>query len=321
MARPWRIQYDGAYYHVLSRGNEGRNIFYDDQDRRIFLEALGEVSDRFGVEIYAFVLMTTHYHLLLQIRDANLSRAMQWFGVTYTRRFNDRHFRTGHLFQGRFKSILVENDAYVVELSCYIHRNPLRAGVVQRLVDYKWSSYPVYAYGRKGPEWLKKDLILSHFSGEDARKAYREKAQSYADEEKKLWEDFRHGVILGTDQFLDFIKARFSGSRPHQEVSQQRGVVGRINADAVIEQAAGLIHCTVDRFKRKRRVYGQDKEKRDLLVFFLWKRGGYTNREIGDMFGITYSAVSHIVKKAKGKMKTDPDFRKNYTLINSQIKM
>jgi putative transposase len=121
MARPWRMEYDGAYYHVLSRGNEGRDIFYDDKDRRYFLDALGEMSERFEVEIYAFVLMSSHYHLLLQTKGSNLSRAMQWFGVTYTRRFNNRHFRSGHLFQGRFKSRLVENDAYVVELSCYIH--------------------------------------------------------------------------------------------------------------------------------------------------------------------------------------------------------
>jgi REP element-mobilizing transposase RayT len=143
MARPWRIQYEDAYYHVLSRGNEGRDIFYDEQDRKIFLETLGEAGDRFGAAIYAFVLMTNHYHLLLQTGGANPSRAMQWFGVTDTRRFNNRHSRTGHLFQGRFKSMVVENDAYVVELSCYIHRNPLRAGMVERLIDYK-----KYASGR-----------------------------------------------------------------------------------------------------------------------------------------------------------------------------
>jgi len=163
MARPWRIEYEGAYYHVLSRGNEGRDIFNDDKDRTLFIDTLGEVSDRFSVDIFAFVLISNHYHLLLRTNHANLSKAMQWLGVTYTRRFNNRHCRSGHLFQGRFKSIVVENDAYVVELSCYIHRNPLRAGIVKRLIDYKWSTYPVYAYGRKASDWLKTDLILSFF--------------------------------------------------------------------------------------------------------------------------------------------------------------
>jgi hypothetical protein len=215
----------------------------------------------------------------------------------------------------------VENDAYMVELSCYIHRNPLRAGVVKRLIDYKWSSYPVYAYGRSGPEWLKTDLILAHFSGGDRGKAYREKVQSYAGEEKRLWEDFRHGIILGTNGFLDGIRAKYAGERPHQEVPQQRGVVGRINIEAVLEKASRLIHCNVEEFKRKGRVYGEDKERRDLLVFFLWQRGAYTNTEIGEMFGISYTAVSHIVNKAKEKMETEGDFRENYALINSQIKM
>jgi len=158
MARPWRIQYKDAYYHVLSRGTEGRAIFCDDQDRRIFLDTVGEASDRFGAEILAFVLMTNH--VLLQTPGTDLSRVMQWVGVTYTGRFNNRHSRAGHLFQGRFESMVMENDAYVVELSCYIHRNPLRAGIVERLIDSPWSSYPEYAYGRKGPEWLKTDLIL-----------------------------------------------------------------------------------------------------------------------------------------------------------------
>ena len=133
MARSRRIQYEGAYYHVLSRGNEGRDIFCDDQDRTVFLEVLGEMSDRFEIEIYAFVLMFNHYHFLLQTRGSNLSRAMQWFGSTYTRKFNISNHTSGHLFQGRYKSIIVQNDAYLLRLSCYIHRNPLRAGVVERL--------------------------------------------------------------------------------------------------------------------------------------------------------------------------------------------
>jgi putative transposase len=119
MGRAWRIEYEGALYHVLSRGNEQRDIFYDNTDRRRFLDAIGELAERFEMEIFAFVLMSNHYHLLLRTRRANLSKAMQWFGTTYTRRFNNRHDRSGHLFQGRFKSMIIENDAYLMQLSCY----------------------------------------------------------------------------------------------------------------------------------------------------------------------------------------------------------
>ena len=115
MVRQWRIEFEGAYYHVLFRGNKRRDIFCDDKDRRYFLAVLGKMAKRFAVEIYAYVLMNNHYHLLLKTNRANLSRAMQWLGVTYTTRFTRRHQRSGHLFQGRFKRMMVEGDAYLVE--------------------------------------------------------------------------------------------------------------------------------------------------------------------------------------------------------------
>ena len=124
MARPLRIEFKGALYHILSRGNERRNIFFGDDDYKVFLGVLEEMSDRFEVDIFAYVLMSNHYHLLMRTNQDNLSKSMQWAGTTYTRRFNLKHFRNGHLFQGRFKSILVQNDAYLMQLSCYIHRNP-----------------------------------------------------------------------------------------------------------------------------------------------------------------------------------------------------
>ena len=143
MARPWRIEYGGAYYHVLSRGNERRDIFFDDRDRRVFLSTLGETSDRFKVDIFAYVLMGNHYHVLLRTNLPNLSRAMQWLGLTYARRFNNRLRRSGHLFQGRFKAMVVESDAYMMELSCYIHRNPLRAKMVRRLRGKRIQRSPI----------------------------------------------------------------------------------------------------------------------------------------------------------------------------------
>ncbi|MBM3303352.1 MAG: transposase, partial [Deltaproteobacteria bacterium] len=196
MGRPWRIEYEGALYHVLSRGNERRNIFFHDRDRSLFLGATGEMARRFQVEVLAYVLMDNHYHLLLRTLRANLSQAMQWLGLTYTRRFNLDHSRSGHLFQGRFKSMLVQEDSYLMELSCYIHRNPLRAKVVERLGDYPWSSYRAYAYGKSAPEWLSMELILGQLPGRDRHRAYRQKVQEYAGEEGRLWEDFRHGLVL-----------------------------------------------------------------------------------------------------------------------------
>ena len=321
MARPWRIEYEGAYYHVFSRGNEGRKIFYDDEDRQLFLNTLGEMSERFQLDIFAYVLMSNHYHLLLRTTHANLSKAMQWLGVVYTRRFSVRHSRTGHLFQGRFKSILIENDAYVVELSCYIHRNPLRAGIVKRLADYQWSSYPSFAYGRKGPAFLNTDFILSLFEGANGRRAYRDKVQSYAKEEAKLWEDLRHGLIMGGEQFVDHIKSHYIADRPHHEIPQQRGLMGRVDIPHVFERASEIMQCDFTRFRKGQRLRGDDKEYRDLLVYWFWQRGAYTNEEIGNIFGVGYSAVSHIVKKVKSRISKESELIRKFKLLNSQIKM
>ena len=123
MARQWRIEFPGAIYHVMSRGNDRREIFCSDNDRQRFLELLGDLSERFEVDVHAYVLMGNHYHLLLRTRQANLSKAMQWFGAAYSRNFNLLNHCDGHLFRGRFKSIIVENDAYLFRLSCYIHRD------------------------------------------------------------------------------------------------------------------------------------------------------------------------------------------------------
>jgi REP element-mobilizing transposase RayT len=131
MARAWRIEYEAALYHVLSRGNERCKIVVDDKDRNLSLETVGEMSQLFAVDICAYVLMENYYHLLTRTQRANLSKSIQWPGATYTKGFNIRHFRSGHLFQVRFKSMLVQNDAYLLQLSYYIHRNPVRAGVVQ----------------------------------------------------------------------------------------------------------------------------------------------------------------------------------------------
>lgn len=129
-----------------------------------------------------------------------------------------RHKRNSHLFQGRFKNFLIENDECLIGLSCYIHRNPLRAGIVRRLVDYPWSSYIVYAYGKKSPEWLRTALIYSLLDIKDKHKAYREMVQSYSGEEKSIWEDFRHGLILGSQKFVDRIKSKYLSENPNVEI-------------------------------------------------------------------------------------------------------
>jgi putative transposase len=321
MARAWRIEYEGAYYHLLSRGNEGRDIFLCDEDRSLFLGTIGEFGERFEIELFCYVLMSNHYHLLLRTRRANLSRAMQWFAGTYTRRFNNRHGRSGHLFQGRFKSILVQNDAYVLQLSCYIHRNPLRASLVQRLADYPWSSYRTYAYGKKPADWLTTGLILEQFKVSKPHKAYREKVQGYAKEEKRLWEDLHHGFILGSRKFVESMRERFLPQEPAAGVPQQLRLARDKDIQTVLKNAADQLGCDLTRLSAARRVSGEEKDKRDLLIYWVWQSGILNNEQVGNLFGLTYSAVSHNVTEIKKKLRTDKGLRTLIRQLNSQFKV
>jgi len=321
MSRAWRIEYEGALYHLLSRGNEQRDIFKDERDRNIFFDTIGECSERFEIDVFAFVLMDNHYHLLVRTRHANLKKAMHWFGTTYTQRFNRRHFRNGHLFQGRYKSIIVQNDAYLLQLSYYIHRNPLRAGIVKRLADYRWSSYLAYAYGRKAPEWLSKELILSQFASQHRHKRYREKVQKYAKEEKRLWEDLRHGLFLGSKSFVERIRKEHLPSETEPSIPQQTQTAKPSDPVSMLRTAERVLKCDVQRFVEAGRVFGPEKEKRDLMIYLLWKTGGYNNDQIGRLFGISYSAVSHAVRSLKSKLRDNHELVTTFNKINSQFKL
>ena len=305
----------------MSRGNDGQDIYLNDDDRKLFLETISEMSERFEVDIFTYVLMSNHYHLLVRTNRANLKKAMQWFGTTYTRRFNNRNCKKGHLFQGRYKSILVQNDAYLMQLSCYIHRNPLRAGIVKRLIDYKWSSYPIYAYAKKGPDWLSTKVILSYFKGADKHKQYREKVQKYAEEEKRLLEDIHHGMILGAKKFVDKIRTQFLPDIPHNALPQQKQLAKDIKLDDLLKESAKVVQVDLDKCVQAKRLRGIDKHKRDLLVYLVWNKGLMTNEQLGRVFNISNSAVSHSVKVFKEKMINDKKVKTQFEKLNSQFKL
>jgi REP element-mobilizing transposase RayT len=322
MTRQWRIEYENALYHVMSRGNEQRDIVRDDHDRERFLEILGNMSWRHAVDVHAYVLMNNHYHLLLSTPRANLSRSMQWFSVTYTQYFNSRHKRSGHLFQGRFKSFLVENDAYLMQLSCYIHRNPVRAGIVNRLIDYSWSSYQAYAYDRNKTEWLETSLILSQFPKRGKYTAYRDSVKEYAREDKRIWEDVKYGLLLGGQDFAEDLKNRFlQGKNPGTEFPQQKQILKAENAATKLKEAAGMLGLDIEELVGRRRVNQKDKEKRDLLLYAVWESGHYTNYEIGELFGLSYSAVSRRVHMLRKDISIDQKMRRKYKRVKSLIKM
>lgn len=317
MARAWRIEYAGALYHVHARGNERRDIFADDDDRRSFAHLLGEAARRFEIEVFAYVLMNNHYHLLFRTRRANLSRAMQWLGVAYTTRFNARHDRSGHLFQGRFRNMLIQNESYLLPLSHYIHRNPLRAGLVPRLADYPWSSYRSYALGRPAPEWLRTEAILGQFAGAaDRHDAYRKSALRSGREEERLWEHLHHGFILGDAAFVAATREAFLPAIPHREMPQQKRLAAAVDLPTALRcAAAALGGAPGDYRKPGRELSGAKLRERDLLLYLAWETGSATNARIGEFFGLSHSAVSRRVRLLRPQLERPTPLRDRYDAL------
>ncbi|MEN6616877.1 MAG: transposase, partial [Syntrophorhabdus sp.] len=164
MARPLRVEFPGALYHVTSRGNSGQKIFHDDNDRKIFLAIIREIIERYHFILHSYCLMDNHYHLVVETPEGNLSEGMRQINGIYTQKYNRRHEKTGHVFQGRYKAIIVDKDSYLLELVRYVCLNPVRANKVQDAQDWIWSSYRAAAGIERAPAWLCVDWVLGQFS-------------------------------------------------------------------------------------------------------------------------------------------------------------
>ena len=217
MARKTRIEYPGAFYHVLDRGDRREAIYGDDEDRRAFLGTLEEACQRTGWRVHAYVLMSNHYHLMVETPEPNLVAGMHWFQATWTMRFNCRRRLRGHVLQGRYKAVIVDPDAagYFAALSDYIHLNPVRAGMVglsDRLMDYEWSSFPSYVVQRARPAWLRTDAVLGELGLADSVSGRRQYAQrmrrraaeeALGENETTEREQLRRGWFLGGEGFRE----------------------------------------------------------------------------------------------------------------------
>jgi len=313
MSRPIRLDYPSTFYHVLSRGNEKREIFGDEEDYLKFLNTLGKMVERFKIEIHAYVLMKNHYHLLLRTQEANLSRGIQWLGVSYSVWFNRRHQRSGHLFQGRFKSFLIENERYLTAMCHYIHGNPFRAGMIENLSEYRWSSYQAYADKRHQPPWLTTNLVLGMYGG--SRRRFIIEQQSYFRKDTNLLKDLRYGLYLGSEEFSEDCIDRVVKER-HREKPQYRLLLKKKNLGVLaLEILKRLGERTPDKILGFRKKHSLN---RDLAIYVLYQRGVYRNEEIGDVFGIGYTAVSEATKRGREYLRMDKQLERtvNQMLID-----
>ena len=291
MARPLRIEYPGALYHVTVRGNQKNAIYYDDTDRRAFLDVFTRVVDRCNWLCHAYCLMENHYHLVIETPEGNLSCGMRQLNGTYTQWYNRRHQSVGHLFQGRFKSIIVEKESYLLELCRYVVLNPTRAGMTGDPRTWRWSSYGATAGLSPVPVFLTTDWLLSQFSSEKrkAQTAYRAFVRSGIEQLESPWNHLRGRFVLGSDRFVDCIQGIIDEGRPLREVPREERLVGR---PALAELFPGSWERT-------------DRAERNRLIYDAHVRYGYTLSEIGSHLDLHYSTISKTVKHIAEKGRRD----------------
>ncbi len=280
MTRPLRIEYPGAVYHVTSRGNEKKTIFKDDQDRENFLNTLQHVNKRYNWLCHAYCLMTNHYHLLIETPDGNLSLGMRQLNGVYTQLFNRRHKRNGHLFQGRFKGILIQKDSHLLEVCRYVVLNPLRAGMVESPEQWKWSSYRATAGKAKPHPSLTTDWVLGQFSGKrsKAEQEYRQFVNRGIGE-KTIWQEVKGQVILGEDEFVDSLVAHLKKHKHAPEIPRSQRYANRPLLDKIFNESIL-----------------KDRKKRDKKMAEAVEKYGYRQSEIARHLSLHVSTVSNILR-------------------------
>ena len=278
MARPLRIEYEGAVYHVTSRGNAGQEVFLGDGDRRAFLEILGEVVERYAWLCHAYCLMPNHYHLLVETLSPTLSRGMRHLNGVYTQWFNRGHGRAGHLFQGRFKAILIEKERHLLEVARYVVLNPVRAGLVRDPGEWGWSSYRATVGEGRRPGFLTVDGILGVFGDDRTRAAAAYRAFVEGGRGVNLWSRLEGGVFLGSDGFIEKLRPLLREKASVREIPRGQRSAGRPSLGGLF---AGV----------------RDKASRDERIHEAVRVHGYTLQEVADHLGLHYTTVSVIAKR------------------------
>jgi putative transposase len=317
MARPLRIEYPGATYHVVTRGNNRQAIFYDDRDRMAYLGKLIHYCREKEVHLLCYCLLSNHVHLLLETPQGNLSRMMQAFQTSYTVSWNRQHQRTGHVFEQRYKAFLVDKDNYLLQVSRYIHLNPVAAGIVERPQDYRWSSYRAYLRARN-TAGLRRELILGHFGGQPEEKIGR-------------YREFVEGALrreeVGVE--LPIVKQAFVGDeafaeRAWRKVMQGPANAGRYGLAAIMQAVHEVTGIEPEGFAS-----GTKEERlqrgRELFMYMARRYSGASLQEIVRWLGVRdVSTVSHGVRRAEKRLKEEGSFRQQIeevlrTLVDSHI--
>lgn len=318
MGRPLRIEYPGAVYHITSRGNERQTIYRDKKDKVRFLKIIADTSIKFQIVVYAYVLMDNHFHLLLETPQGNLSQVMQKINVSYTNGFNARYKRSGHLFQGRYQAIIVDKDSYLMELSRYIHLNPIRAGIVEKVEDYPWSSYADYLDPKKAVKWLETKWVLEQFSKTllNACKMYKQ----FVDEGVNRSSPFKEaylGVVLGSAPFVERMKSKLDGMASDKEIPTLRRCQAELTLARIDQVVSDFYEITLDLLHRRSK---EGNWYQQVAVYFAKSLTHLKNSEIGDHYGGRhYSTVTKIMVRMSEKIKENQKIRQEVKKIEELL--
>jgi REP element-mobilizing transposase RayT len=329
MARPLRIQYPGAYYHVTCRGNQRGNIFFDPKDHRIFLDKLSVSLEIYNIELLTYVLMPNHFHLLVTTPDANLSEFMRHFNITYTSVFNRRHQRVGHLYQGRYKAFLIDADNYLLEVSRYIHLNPVRTKqYTKKNITEKWhlllnheaSSLVGYLEEGQKKNFVNYRNILDYMGGESkkGRETYRRfLASGLAQNQDNPLDVGKGSGIVGNSNFVEWIKSNFLLKEvSHREQPALRELRKLFTPKKVIRFVAAQSGISEEEICRR----GKNSNARALLMEMLYRFCYLTQPEIGSIVGgIDYSAVSQTRKRLQIRLKHEPKLNKKFLELQGRL--
>jgi putative transposase len=324
MARALRIQIPGGYYHVTCRGNERKAIFRDDTDRQAFLDRLQSSLTIYQVELHGYVLMDNHFHLMVRTRRGNLAEFMRHFNISYTSSFNRRHRRVGHLYQGRYKAILVDKDSYLLELSRYVHLNPVRirpqdkrpvAERISLLERYRWSSLAGYWDSKNKQGFVTYDSVLEQIG--HSRRRYREFIldginRGYA----TPWDSVEGQVVLGEEKFIERIKAELEEAGSRREQPGVRQLQAKAPA-RVIQAVARFFGVEEKRLTGKRTGL---RDERAVAMELMYRNGGIGQVEIGRLMGgLDYTAVSRERKRLREKVEQEAHLRRAVSEIETQL--
>ena len=302
-------------YHITSRGDDRKRIYISDYDYNKFLEYVLAAKDKYKFYLYAYVLMSNHYHLFIETTQPNLSRIMQYLNTAYTAYYNTKWKRKGHLFQGRYKSIIVDRDSYFLELTRYIHLNPVRAKMVKNPEEYKWTSFHGYM-NKKRDGYIDKDRVSIYLGMKSER--YNEFVLEGIGKDTNPFKNVHAGFLLGSEEFIKDKLKDLKKQAEKVEISYRKDLKGQIERKDIVDVITRYYKKTFEEIRDDKR---RPMKEKKITIYLMKKFTDSTNNVLGKIFGMTYSAISKAERSIVDSIKQNKDIKKEVGDIVSTFKV